>query len=1183
MRYTRFNLQGIFHCWIFLSFCITLFLFGAKVNAQTAGTASIQGVVTDATGAVVQNATVTATNIDTQVKHATATSGSGLYSLPNIPIGTYNVEVSAQGFEHYRQTNIVLEVGSSIAVNPALKIGQTNVTVEVESSGLALQTEDSSLKQTIDQSTMTEMPLNGRQMTSLITLTGGAVNANENNDESGSKTFYSSAVISIGGGQGNATDYRLDGADQNDYMTNVNLPFPFPDAVAEFSVETAALGAQSGLHPGGLVNVVTRSGSNQWHGSGFEFIRNNYINATNFFSTKKDILHQNQFGGTFGGKIIRDKLFGFVGYQHEISNNLQSNTTAYVPTAANLLGDFSASDVINSATGAGQLYDPQTGIKITNNNYNDPASLAAGLKWTVDPKAKALTTLFPTSTAANGLVTFAIPVDFTENQFVTRVDSTLTSNHSLYGRYFLDGYKLPTYYSPTNILITANAGNNERAQGFTLGETYIISKSLVNSAHATVTRRRNDRGPAATGINYGDLGNGALTTTAPATSVFYDLTSIGSYFTATSKWNVYCSKCSSAFFNVNTLSLADDVNWMHGKHQISFGGEFVRTQLNVSNVYEGDGFFTFSGNYSKFGPTGTKSTTNSGLGIDANLDFLTGSMSGFTQSKAQQNAMRQPIPSAYIQDTYHATSKLVLNAGVRWDPEYVATDYFNRGSVFNYDAFVAGTVSSVYTNAPAGSFFHGDKGVPKAFTQNSPWQFSPRVGATYDPRGNGKTVFRVGGALVYDSPNLFTSQRVQQNPPFGLTVANTAGSTPLSFDSPWSNGSVTTNPFPEAPVPSSSFVFPKGGQYFVLPSKFHSPYTIQYTASVQHEFGHGWQAEIDYNGNRTDFGPYGLPMNPAVYISGSDCSSNAKVTPTHGAGTSPCSTTANTAMRYKLTLANSTAGPYYAGGGTTGGIGSGAGSVYVMAGANASYNGMIASIQHRMSSNFVLMANYTWSHCIDISDNAADVSTLTIQNPANIKGDKGNCGFDFRHVINTTVVASSHFNSLHGLLAATVNHWEISPLMHITDGAPFTVMSGQDNSLIAEGGDRPDRTGSPVYTHNKIKSGASTNAQYINTAAFKQNAQGTFGNSGQYAYRGPKFLQIDSALTRSFALHKALKLDLRIESFNVLNHPDFAAPGSSAGYLAAAPALTSSTFGRITSTANGSNARLFQGAVKLTF
>jgi hypothetical protein len=763
----------------------------------------------------------------------------------------------------------------------------------------------------------------------------------------------------------------------------------------------------------------------------------------------------------------------------------------------------------------------------------------------------------------------------TENQFVTRVDATLSPSNSLYGRYFLDGYQLPAFYSPSNILITANAGNDERAQGFTLGETYVVSRNLVNSAHVTVTRRRDNRGPAATGINYGDLGNGALTTTAPSTSVFYDMTNIGSYFTASSKWSAYCSKCSASFFNVNTLSLADDLNWIHGKHLIAIGGEFVRTQLNISNVYEGDGFFTFSGKYSQYGPTGSKTSTSVGTVQDANLDFLTGAMSGFSQSKAQQNALRQPIPSAYIQDTYHLSNRVVLSGGVRWDPEYVATDFFNRGSIFDYNAFVAGTVSTVYPHAPAGSLFYGDKGVPRAFTQDSPWQFSPRIGATFDPKGDGKTVFRIGAAMVYDEPNLFTGQRNQQNPPFAQTVANTPGSVPLNFDSPWANGSVTTNPFPQPQVPTSSQVFPLGGQYIVLPSKFHSPYTIQYTASVQHEFKAGWQGELDYMGNRTDFGPYGLPMNPAVY--------SPAVCAAQSGGT--C-TTGNTAARYKLTLANPSAGPYYAGGGTTGGIGSGAGSMYIMAGANASYNGLVFSIQHRMSSSFVFLANYTWSHCIDISDNAADVSTITIQNPANIKGDKGNCGYDFRHIINSTLVASSHFNSLHGIAAQAVNHWEISPLLHITDGDPFTVTSGQDNSLIAEGADRPDRTGSAVYTGAKLKTGktgTASNAQYINAAAFQQNAQGAFGNSGQYAYRGPKYLQVDAALVRSFALRETLALNLRFEGFNVLNHPDFAAPGSGSGYLAASTALTSSTFGQVTSTINGYGARVFQGAIKLTF
>jgi hypothetical protein len=275
----------------------------------------------------------------------------------------------------------------------------------------------------------------------------------------------------------------------------------------------------------------------------------------------------------------------------------------------------------------------------------------------------------------------------------------------------------------------------------------------------------------------------------------------------------------------------------------------------------------------------------------------------------------------------------------------------------------------------------------------------------------------------------------------------------------------------------------------------------------------------------------------------------------------------------------------YAGGGTSA---SGAmGSTYIMSGATASYNGMVVSLEHRVSSNFVLLANYTWSHCIDITDNTADVSTVTIQNPANIKGDKGSCGFDFRHMLNTAVVASSHF-ALTGWKGQVIDHWEISPLVHVTDGNPFMVTSGYDNSLTDVGNDRPNLTNpSVLYTHAKIqKAAAGKYTSYISSSAFTQNTSGTFGTSGRYAYRGPKFLQADAALSRSFSLRDSFAMNLRLESFNLLNHPDFAAPGSatgSGGYLGTSSALSSGTFGTITSTMNNYGARVFQGALKITF
>ncbi len=1168
MHFTRFKAEGPVNRRLTVFLCLVVFLFAAKANSQTAGTASIQGVVADTTGALIPNATVTITNTATQVHHATVTSSSGLFSFPNIAIGTYTLEVAAGGFERYRESNIVLDVGSSIAVNPVLKIGGASQTVEVTATALALQTEDSSLKQTIDEATVTEMPLNGRLMTQLITLSGGAVNANENNDESGSKTFYNSAVISIGGGQGNATDYRLDGADHNDYMTNVNLPFPFPDAVAEFSVETAALGAQSGLHPGGLVNVVTRSGTNQYHGDIFEFIRNNFIDATNFFSASKDQLHMDQFGGTIGGKIITNKLFGFVGYQRYISKQIQSNSSAYVPTVDNLAGNFSLTDPVATR----QLVDPVTGIQLVDNNYTG----TTGVTWSPNAQALALVAYLPSATkcssanycvsantgaGGNGLVKYAIPQQITENLFVTRVDETLTAKHSIYGRYLLDGVNNAAFFSPTNALVTTTAGNLERVQGLTLAETWVVSDRLVNTFHATGTRRRNNRGPAAEGLNSSTLG-----------VTLNDLSNEGMQLSVgggTGSWSIYCGTCSAAHFNVNTISLTDDINWTHGKHLVALGGEWVQTQLNVNNVYEGNGNFGFSGIFAEKGPA---QSGKIGTGLEGNLDFLTGSMATFGQSKAQQNALREPIPSLYIQDTYHASNRIVLNAGVRWDPEFVATDVFNRGSVFNMADFMGNTGSSVYSNAPYGSLFYGDKGVPRAFTQNSPWQFSPRIGATYDPTGRGKTVVRAGAAMVYDAPNLFTGQRVQQNPPFAETINNTAsGGVPLSFSAPWSNGSAgsATQPFPQPIVPSSTAAFYKGTQYIVLPTKFHAPYSLQYTASVQRQFGSGWQAQIVYMGSHTVHGPYGLPMSPSVYVAGID--------PVVGGA----DTTGNASSRYFLTEQNGSAlgGKMYAGGGT--------GSMYIMSGANASYNGMVASIEHRMSSTFVFMANYTWSHCIDISDNAADVSTITIQNPANIGGDKGSCGFDFRHIFNTSLVASSHF-SFTGWKGQLINHWEISPLVHATDGNPFTVTSGKDYSLTAVGNDRPNLTGSAVYTHNKItQPTGGVYTSYINASAFTPNATGTFGSSGRFAYRGPKFLQADCAVNRSFAVYKTMTMNLRLDAFNVLNHPNFAAPGAStgsSGYLGTSSALTSGTFGTVGATMlNGGGARVFQGAMKFTF
>ena len=1161
---------------LFAVFCLSaLLFFSLHASAQIAGTGNVQGTVQDVSGAVIPNATVTITDEATGVQHVVKTDKAGFYIFPGLIVGTYRLEVAGPGFQTYEQSNIVLEIGSSIAINVAMKVGTANTKIEVRAEGLALQTEDPSFKQTIDSKDITEMPLNSasRQITGLLTISGGA-NTAPGNDFTGSKYSYQTISISIAGGNGNTTLWRLDGGDNQDYMGNGNMPFPFPDAVSQFSVESTALGAQEGEHTGGYVNVVTRSGTNTWHGSAFEFIRNNFIDATNFYSTLKDQLHQNQFGGTFGGRIIRDKLFGFAAYQRLDSTSRQNNTQATVPTAANLTGDFSATDGPNCEASKKlvQLVDPLTGTPLPGDIYPTPPSY---LK-----QSLALEGYLPQPNSSYdpkgcGFVTYTIPLDVYDNQFVTREDWTIDPKNSLYGRYLIDGFQQPAYFYPNNILVTTQSGNIERTQSLTFGWVDTLTNNLVNQAHGTVMRRVDNRGYAANDINANTLGVN-----------MYQFAPNGLQMSE-GKFTIGGGTNSVAHFNDNTLAVNDDLTWVRGKHQMAFGGEWVQNELNIGNVYEGNGIFTFNGEYSGSGPNG--GTT---IG-DQNLDFLWGTMSAFQQSKEQQNALRGPIPSLYAQDTFHATPRLTLVGGVRWGPNFMPVDYFNRGAVFNYNDFVNSTASTVYPNAPAGILFYGDKGVPRGFTKNSPWQFSPNIGASWDPFGNGKTVIRVGAELAYDKPNFFTGQRAQQNPPFATAISNTqtSGTGPMTFATPWSVGSITTSPFPQPviPTPATALFYPQS-QYIVLPNQFLPAYTMQWTLSLQHEMPRGWQGQLDYIGNRTVHDPMGTPLSPAVFIpgvwgaNGTGCTGIVTTGPAAvkpGAAGTNCSTTKNETSRFSLTIANPTQGNQILGGG--------AGSNYVNDTGEASYNGLIATIQHRLNGNFSLLANWTWSKCLDIADGQGDIAATLTENPYNPRLDWGPCGFDYRDVENVVVVARSNLSEFNRFTRAVINDWEIAPLFHITSGQAINVASGQDNSLTDIAQDRPSLVpGVNPYAKVNFRSGTGeASREYLNPAAFAQVTApcgsnlngcaylGTYGDVGRNAFRTPPFFQFDGQVSRIFPLHERLNLDLRLEAFNVLNHPNFT-------FSSLTQTLTSSTFGQIATQA-GSGARVFQGVAKVTF
>lgn len=1130
---------------------VSVFIPGLYMNqlpAQVAGTASIGGTVTDPTGAIIANATVTFTNTERGTTRTTTTDPNGLYSLPNVPVGPYSLTITANGF----QTNVrkgVLEVGNAQTANVQLAVGEATQQVEVTAEGAgAVETENSTFKQVIDSQRITGMPLNGRQATQLVLVSGGAVTA-PSNDLVGSKNYASSTVINVAGGQGNYNNYMLDGGTYTDVFTNVNLPYPFPDALREFSVESNSLPARNGLHPGALVNGVTVSGTNHFHGSAFEFIRNNIINASNFFSTQKDTLKRNQFGGTFGGPIFKDKLFFFGGYQGT-RNRETSNAHGYcIPTPAELNGDFSQMGG-NCKANATTIIDPVSGANISATRKLTSTS-------EINPQALNLIKMLPTGLADRyGYVNVALPANNSEDQFIGRVDFTINQKQTAFVRYFLTNYSAPAYYSPTNLLLTTTPGNDERVQSATAGHVWTISPTLVNTFTATWDRRRDDRGPAPKAINAASLGVNVFE------YVPNDLR-----LSVTNGFNVGCGTCSPGFFNTWTEGYNDDLEWTHGKHQFAFGAEMLRLGQNTSAGYLQNGNFNFTGTGSGNGKAG-----------EGMIDFITGTLStngttyAFSQSAAQKTAYRQTIFSAYAQDTIHLTNRLTANVGIRWDPNFFQQDQKNRGTNLDINDLKAGTVSSVYPHAPAGALFYGDKGVPKSFTNNNLWQFSPRLAVTFDPTGKGKTVVRAGAAIMYDTPALYTSQRTAANPPFATEIDLTGNH---SFSNPWGQnvnpvtGQTAWNPYPLENPPTKNAVFPLYAFWVMVPQRIKMPTVYQWTASVQQDLGKGWNFSVNYLGNENAHLWLGQAFNQPIYVPGTSTGAAGSCGPmqTVPAAGSPCSAANTTSYfaRATLTLLNPTYGPYYSYTSPT-----------IFLGGTSSYNGVIVALQHRMSHNYSMLFNYTYSHALDTGDTPGDIAGNTFMIPSNPRRDRSNAGFDVRHIFNATIVARSEFNFSNGLLRAAVNNWELAPLIRILSGTPYNVTSGSDISLTGMGLDRPNvvagvstRTGKTV-----TQSATGGNRAFFNPAAFSTStvSPGNFGNASRNMLRGPNYYDVDTALSRVFPVHEQVNLNLRIEAFNLFNHPFFNT------FTTSNP--NSSTFGWATGAADP---RIMQAAAKITF
>jgi outer membrane receptor protein involved in Fe transport len=1112
-----------------------LALFPAHVSfAQAVSSAKMHGTVTDNTGAVVSGASVVATQTASGATATAVTTDTGSYTLSNLPVGAYTVKVTAPGFQSYSRTGIVLEVSNDAEVDAPLAVGSAETTITVDATASQVQTEDTAISTVVDQSRVVDLPLNGRNAANLVLLSGASaptVNGNMTSTKSygstGTSAIGGALNIAVAGGQGNQINYLLDGGDHNDSFSNVNMPFPFPDVLQEFSVQTTGMSAQYGVHPSAAVNIVTKSGSNQWHGGIFEFLRNSYANANNRINGYTD-LKRNQFGGYFGGPIIHDKLFFFGGYQHTALRIAPAITSSFVPTAAMLSGNFTPYLQYQrtlSATNTCPTLLASAGFI-----YNATTCTATISPSLFSPAAVALMKYLPTANTQNaaGLISYSVPAPQDENQWIGRLDYTLSSRHNVFARYFMTNYYQKALFNG-NLLNAINPGLKDRGKYLTLGDNFVISPHVTNALRGTVTRLGIARGAPGDLISPATLGSNVYSSVPN-----YIYLNVSGAFTAS------CGSCAPTHYVTNHYQAADDVSIQRGNHFIQVGFDYIHEELNLAGLNTENGQFTFNGSYS-------------GLGLS---DLLLGAPNTFSQGFGPGAAahLRYNYFGYYVQDTWHASKKLTINAGLRWEPWFPEYEKNNIGGEFSPSAFASNTVSSVYTNAPAGIVFYGDKGVKPGFVNSRFTNFSPRAGFAFDPRGNGKSSLRGSYTLTFEAPELYYDSGFPGNSPNAsaqsFTVDNSTNQTDAvkSFDNPWKK-IAGGNPYPtQYPAPSTA-AFPatnvSTGYY---PNNLRRTYMHQYNLSYQNQVSANWLASLNYIGTSTihlwGFQPYNY--------------ATAAPTPTGAAAT-----TNNTSQRYILYRAaianNTTAGTRY-------GAFSGTAD-YGM----ANFNGIIATVNHRFANNFSMLLNYTWSHCLSNLNYTGD-NTPPAQDPNNHAAEYGNCNFDTTQNLTISGVATTpkfHQPSLNYAVGA----WQVSPLITYRTGMPYTVTDGTDRSLTAIGQDRPNLVqGQSLYSKNLFPA-AGVKPLWINNSAYALQALGTFGNEAPLQARGPGFANVDVAISKHFPIFERSQLEIRGEAFNVLNHPNYANPNTAIS--------SSSTFGRITATAN--DARLLQIAAKITF
>ena len=1106
---------------------VCLLMGGAKAAAQ--GLGRISGTVTDKSGAVIAGANISVTRVQTGETLTTQSSSSGVYVFPSLAPSTYTVTGAAQGFSTLTNKDVLLQADQALTVDLTLTAGGSNEVVQVDATPPQVDTTTGTLSQVIDGGRVNDLPLNGRNAAALTTLVAGVVTApSANIDQGQTKTFPVVAAVTINGTRANQVNYMLDGGNNVDEYTNVNAPFPMPDALQEFSVETSNYNAQYGQNAGGVVNIITKSGGNKYHGEAFEFVRNRVFNAANYFTyvngvKTTDPLKRNQFGGTIGGPISiphvyngKDRSFFFFGVQATRLRTAGTGGTAILPTPAQLAGTFTGI--------TGNLLNPTTGVP-----YPCSAGTCQVNPADYSPVALAVLKYLPTITSTDGTYQYFRPVQQNFIEYTARGDQVLTSRDRLGVRYFYDSFHNAGVLDTADLLTYSDQADI-RYHNALISEVHTFGPNLLNNFSLSYQIEDASRGPVAGAPNVNTFG---VNIYQPSFSQINQI-AVSNYFTIGDN--------PMATFRRNNYTLTDDLSYVLGNHTLGFGFHGELAKVDVNNLFQQPGIFQFASNFAVSNPL---------------ADFLLGGLTTFQQASGQFFNNRYHVTGYYVQDSWKITKRLTLNYGVRYEPFSPQHEALGRQGMFSPAARAAGQVSTTHPTALAGLLFPGDSGFVNNMVNSIYTHLMPRFGFAYDVFGDGKTSVRGGIGQFYDTrlPGVFDNIFANAVPfvaAVNVSFVPTSGNpTALgSFADPYSK-IAGGNPFPAAqPPPASSFSL---GNYqsqsysTFSPGTFRLPVTYSANLAIEQQVTKTLSSRIAYVGSRSLHQYVPTDINP-LSNQGSNIGHRLYY-----------STTAN--ENYTNAIAT------------------------VDTGGNAIYHSLQVSLKEQMRPGLTAFLNYTWSKAIDNFPFGASATAvvpgssyvLPVYEPDYKRLDTGPSDYDHRNVLTLSYVWTlPTLKEGNAALRYAVNGWQTNGILAYRSGDPLTV-TGAGNSGTGLGRERGIWNGKDPYSQTACAGVVTACKPFLNPANFSvnptytSNLQLSYGNVTKGSFVGPQFVSWDTSIIRDFPIHEAIAMQFRAEYFNVLNHTNFGDPQQS---------VTNSAFCRVLS---ANDPRIGQLSLKLLF